>query len=641
MDMDDDDSFLYGDQSPTPKPAAELPGKTSNGISDSMAASLAAYGINPSVSVAEEKVVEEVPEDGGVEEEGEDDDDDESDSDDDDIKIVFAGASQHTLDLRKPQQPKSNVIGIGKWAHTSTGATAAAVSPIKSTPTKAAAASGAAAAPDALTDYTPAARPGQATTSAAPQAGSYDGAQSQVIVAGNGPPPTTQLPHSTLAVQTVPSSTAPIDPTNPTGIIPSTGTSVYDVDTAQFEGSGQMWRRPGSDISDWFNYGFDEVTYPKFLKFRQEMEQGARALASLGPMGQITPDVAQMLHVQMAPNPQQLQQMQQMQMMAMQGMDPAAMFAMQNAQNMQGGGMGMGMMGNAMQQQAMQQGLQRPGQQGQVPQVKNEEGGGDGAGESQGEIPQQAQVPPAMLPGRGGHVAARGRGGVPLRGRGGVPVGPRAAVLAGNIPKGPKAGRFKDKDRVAESAAAGTSLDYGDDPYGAGSGPGSHHERSRSASPARSEYRERERRERYEERDHRDDRYEERDRYGERDRDRSERSSSRRDYDDRHEEGSEGEYDERGGGGDRYGERERDRNADDRYGERDDRYGEREDRYGERDDRYGASSDRRSSRRDKRKRDDEGSGTPASGASGKGALGPDGWESGEEEEQRRSTRRRR
>ena len=90
------------------------------------------------------------------------------------------------------------------------------------------------------------------------------------------------LPHSTLPVQTAPDTTAKFDPTHPTGVIPSTGTSVYDVDISQFEGSGQMWRRPGSDISEWFNYGFDEVTYPKFLKFRREMEQGRQALVS-GP----------------------------------------------------------------------------------------------------------------------------------------------------------------------------------------------------------------------------------------------------------------------------------------------------------------------------------------------------------------------
>lgn len=79
-------------------------------------------------------------------------------------------------------------------------------------------------------------------------------------------------------MQHAPDGDGNFDPTNPTGIIPSTGTSVYDVDVAQFDGSGQLWRRPGSDISDWFNFGFDEVTYPKYLRFRQEMEQGAQAL---------------------------------------------------------------------------------------------------------------------------------------------------------------------------------------------------------------------------------------------------------------------------------------------------------------------------------------------------------------------------
>ena len=42
-----------------------------------------------------------------------------------------------------------------------------------------------------------------------------------------------------------------------------------------------------------------------------------------------------------------------------------------------------------------------------------------------------------------------------------IPHGPRAAQqVQTNIPKGPKAGRFKDKDRVEPSSAAG--LDYGD-----------------------------------------------------------------------------------------------------------------------------------------------------------------------------------
>lgn len=71
-----------------------------------------------------------------------------------------------------------------------------------------------------------------------------------------------------------------MDPSHPSGIIPSSGNSVYDIDLAQFEGSGQPWRRPGSDLSDWFNFGFDEVSFPKFLRFRAEMEAGRNAMVS-------------------------------------------------------------------------------------------------------------------------------------------------------------------------------------------------------------------------------------------------------------------------------------------------------------------------------------------------------------------------
>jgi len=72
-----------------------------------------------------------------------------------------------------------------------------------------------------------------------------------------------------------------IDPTNPSGVIPSSGQSVYEIDLAQFEGSGQLWRRPGSDLADWFNFGFDEVTYPKYLRYGQDMEAGRNALVRL------------------------------------------------------------------------------------------------------------------------------------------------------------------------------------------------------------------------------------------------------------------------------------------------------------------------------------------------------------------------
>jgi pre-mRNA 3'-end-processing factor FIP1 len=71
-----------------------------------------------------------------------------------------------------------------------------------------------------------------------------------------------------------------MDPTNPSGLIPSTGQSVYEIDLGVFEGSGQPWRRVGSDLTDWFNFGFDEASYIKFLRYRAEMEAGRNAMVS-------------------------------------------------------------------------------------------------------------------------------------------------------------------------------------------------------------------------------------------------------------------------------------------------------------------------------------------------------------------------
>ncbi|EJT52025.1 hypothetical protein A1Q1_06738 [Trichosporon asahii var. asahii CBS 2479] len=459
-----------------------------------MAASLAAYGIDPSTAVKEETLVEDAAEEG--------DSDSDSDSDDEVSFVMNAGRG---LDLRHGAKQQSHVIGIGKWAHTATSSAppAASPAPLTGTPSK-----------DALTDYTPAARPGVATSQPAPAAAVPPSAAvtdvKSVPQAGNGPPPTTPLPHSNLAVQTAPANGPHINPTNPTGIIPSTGTSVYDVDVAQFEGSGQMWRRPGSDISDWFNYGFDEVTYPKFLKYRQDMEQGRAAL--MGNMNQMTPEVAQLLHLPMGQmnNMQQLQMQQQMQqMMAMQGMDQAMFMQMQQMQNMQNQAQGGGQI----------------------------DGNGQPHGEQEeGSIPQEIEAVPPSGP-RG---APASRGGAAIRGR--VPTGPRVPA-----PRGPK-NRFRDKDRVTDSAAG--SLDYGAE---GGSVPHSreashsrspspyerYERRERSRSPSRSRDRSREReRDRDWERDRERERDRDRERERDRDRDRDSRSSRRN----RHADGEEGEY---------------------------------------------------------------------------------------------------
>ncbi|ORY35050.1 hypothetical protein BCR39DRAFT_556550 [Naematelia encephala] len=608
MDVDDDDAFLYGEQSPPPASAplvppnpgasaasepdetkVDIPAMTSSMaayVSHISHASLAAYGIKPTEAVA----APDNPEDGGVEEEEDDMEEDEDSDDEEDVKLVFSTASRG-LDLRKPQAQPSNVIGIGKWAHTSTGKEVAPSASPAPTPTKAPTP---APIPGQTTEYTPAARPGtsQTPTSSTTLVNPPIPPSGDAGTAPNLAVPQTQpngvngyLPPSDLPLVTAPSSYPKIDPSNPTGVIPSTGTSVYEIDLAQFEGSGQPWRRPGSDISDWFNFGFDETTFPKFLRFRQEMEAGRQALMNL-PMGVMPPQVAELLHLQMNPmngnmgmgmgapggtmpfNPQMIQNM------IMQGIDPAMM--LQQMQQMGMGGQGMmpqGMMQEQIQQRQPSAAVPRPNASTALApstpmgalepgeEVKIEEGSElipseSGIADGQGTAGGRGQ---GLAPGVRGGVSARGA----TRGRGAVPLGPRAGVaLPANIPKGPKAGRFRDKDKVDNATS---SLDYGADhtPSEGGS-----RDRSLSRSPSKS-------------------------------RRRREKSYDSYASDD----SSEREYQRR-------------KAAKKREREKED-------------------EEEKARRREKRKRDD--------GSSGSAVLGPGGWESGEEEEasRTRSSRRRR
>lgn len=38
------------------------------------------------------------------------------------------------------------------------------------------------------------------------------------------------------------------------------------------------WRRPGSDLSDWFNYGFDEMTWEAYCYRRRDIGEVAAIL---------------------------------------------------------------------------------------------------------------------------------------------------------------------------------------------------------------------------------------------------------------------------------------------------------------------------------------------------------------------------
>lgn len=307
MDIEDDDAFLYGDE-PEQQPQstaqvqaqaqaeAQAQAAKESAISASMAASLAAYGIDASAAVVE--ALPENPEDGGVEEEDGGDEDEDEESDEDDVKLVFTGGSSRQLDLRKPQQAPA-VVGIGKWAHASTGAQAPATpstpqaGQVTGTPTKSSQ-----NVPGQTTEYTPASRP---SASATPQPQSVNALanppiaptsqapnlqpQPSSISNANGPPTNPNLPPSHLPPVTNPSANPRFDPSNPSGLIPSSGQSVYDIDLSLFEGSGQPWRQPGAVVSDWFNFGFDEHTFPKWVRYRTEMGENVKSLAAGGGLG--------------------------------------------------------------------------------------------------------------------------------------------------------------------------------------------------------------------------------------------------------------------------------------------------------------------------------------------------------------------
>jgi pre-mRNA 3'-end-processing factor FIP1 len=83
----------------------------------------------------------------------------------------------------------------------------------------------------------------------------------------DGPDPSTYPP------VTAPPSHPAIDPTT-TGMLE--GRPVFEVDMAAL--AEKAWRRPGSDISDWFNYGFDEISWEAYCYRRRELGDLAAVL---------------------------------------------------------------------------------------------------------------------------------------------------------------------------------------------------------------------------------------------------------------------------------------------------------------------------------------------------------------------------
>jgi pre-mRNA 3'-end-processing factor FIP1 len=67
---------------------------------------------------------------------------------------------------------------------------------------------------------------------------------------------------STLPPVTAPSSHPTINPAQPR-------TVDFETDLAALQ--EKPWRKPGSDISDWFNYGFDEISWEAYIYRRRDV----------------------------------------------------------------------------------------------------------------------------------------------------------------------------------------------------------------------------------------------------------------------------------------------------------------------------------------------------------------------------------
>lgn len=138
------------------------------------------------------------------------------------------------------------------------------------------------------TEYTPRERVVPAAEpSKGPTPQSLPGFKEDSLGRGSFPPPGTSLQPSSAAQypsedgpdpSTYPPVRAPpshpaIDPSIP-GVVD--GRSIFDVDITNL--AEKPWRRPGADISDWFNYGFDEISWELYCYRRRDLGELANVL---------------------------------------------------------------------------------------------------------------------------------------------------------------------------------------------------------------------------------------------------------------------------------------------------------------------------------------------------------------------------
>ncbi|KAL1669523.1 hypothetical protein GGF50DRAFT_95208 [Schizophyllum commune] len=374
------------------------------------------------------------------------DSDEEMDSEDeDDVEIIMEAPVPRSLDLRQQNRGRSYVNPAAN----------------RSTPTG--------QNPSLTTEYQPIQR-GATTPSTQPPA------PQPISQSSSTPAPAAISQTATTTTPAQPKDEPKDDGVDPNTLPPATradsqpeidpgavgifeGRPIIDLDLAAL--ADKPWRRPGADLSDWFNYGFDEISWEAYCYRRRDLGELADVLKanvlnfSGMPEDQLTqlpPEVRQMVMTGtnalmnnaaagggMMPNAGMMMDMGGMMDMGMGGggMGGGGMGGMggmpmdqqqqqgaapkQEFESMEGGmgygmGMGMGEYGMQDQQQMQQQmgGQMTPQMAAQMnPQMQQQMGG---------QMPFQgmegpSQSPPVPAAGRGGPPPFRGRGS--LRGRGG------------------------------------------------------------------------------------------------------------------------------------------------------------------------------------------------------------------------------
>ncbi|KAF8640604.1 hypothetical protein AX17_000265 [Amanita inopinata Kibby_2008] len=348
--LDDDDEYLYGSSATAPETKAVSPPVVTP-VPESAKLDKIHLSPNGVVALLESEAENTVPglsdvaHEGMEEEEEEVELGEESEEEEEEIEFIMEPPNR-SLDFRN-QNVRQRTM--------SSTTTTTAPSPAKMTTAQ--------IQPSLTTEYTPMPR---GVIPTAPQAHvappSVPGQQpapqpQQVQLPESGQQQVDGVDTSMLPPATAPPSHPVIDPTAP-GMLD--GRSIFEVDMAAM--TEKPWRRPGSDISDWFNYGFDELSWEAYCYRRRELGEMANVLkANLINFTGMPED-------QLSTLPQEVRQMVMTGMTALMNaggpgpgmMGPGVMMDMSSMMGPMGMGMGMNgdmAMGNAMMQ--MQDGAQQ------------------------------------------------------------------------------------------------------------------------------------------------------------------------------------------------------------------------------------------------------------------------------------------